>query len=234
MTENGSATMNKPTVNGDAPHSQTLDVSPALTPPQKIPNEPTLTYAQQHVTSYPLVSDLLQFYQNNSLGAKSIQAIHSIYHTFAEPVVPYLQTPYSIAHPYLQRADSFGDESLTTIDNHFPALKSTNYEKLKSGAVSVAYYPFEVAGKTKNYVFTTYEDESKKVGGEGVVAFGKSVVSTELRIVSEAMQATAEFIKPKKDALEEKYEEAKKAGSQQAHRAKKVAQDKADQMANSY
>ena len=192
-----------------------------------------LTYTQQHVTSYPLVDDLITFYRNNSLGAKSIEAFYSLYHTFAEPVVPYLQTPYSIAHPYLQKADSFGDASLETIDHYVPAIKSTNYEKLKGNAYNVASYPFHVAGSTKQYVFDAYYDESEKVGGEGVIAFGKSVVSTQLRIVSDTLHAVHDFIQPRANELGQKYDEVKKTGAEKAQRAKKSAQKQADQLSNS-
>ena len=133
----------------------------------------------------------------------------------------------------MERADSFGDSSLDTIDNHFPSLKSTDFEKLRGNAQHAAYYPFELVGNTRDYVFSTYEDESKKVGGDGVVGFVKAVVSTELRIASEFMHAAAEYIGPKKDELEGKYEQTKKDASEKVQRAKKTAQNKADQVADS-
>ena len=148
--------------------------------------------------------------------------------------MPYLQTPYSIAHPYLQRADSFGDESLKTIDQRFPALQETDYEKLKTRAQGVASYPFQLADSTKNYVFSTFDDESKKVGGEGYVHLGKSIVSTELRLASEIMHAVGDFLKPRKEAMEAKYDETKTTGSEYAHRMKKEAQFKLDEALSSH
>lgn len=100
--------------------------------------------------------------------------------------------------------------------------------------MNVARYPFDVMGSTRDYVLNTYEDESKAVGGQGVVAFSKSVISTELRIATEALQACREVFLSKKNELEDKYEKMKKDGSGKAYRAKKTAQHKVDHVADSH
>ncbi|KAL9051458.1 MAG: hypothetical protein Q9162_005989 [Coniocarpon cinnabarinum] len=157
----------KPITNSDnSPHSQTLD----------------------HVTSYPLVSDLLDFYSHNSLGAKSIEAFNSLYASIVTPLLPYLKTPISIASPYLHRADELGDNALNSVDSHFPAVKSTDYNKLRSQTHDVAAYPFKIAQDGRDYIVRVYQDERKKVGGEGVVALGKTVISAELHVLGDAVE----------------------------------------------
>lgn len=199
--------MSSPTVNGDSSHSQTIS----------------------HLTNYPLVSEILKTYQSNSLGAKTISAYNSAYTTFVDPVKPYLQTPYSIVSPYLETVDGFGDRSLSTIDNHFPALKSTDFEKLKGTTYDVVSFPFKVAGSTRDYAFTTYNDEYKKTGGEGVVTSGKALISTQIRIAAEALQAIGNFLGPKKDDLQANYEKVKKNGLEKVGQAQSYATEKTNQ-----
>lgn len=176
-------------VNGEKPPSQTFD----------------------HIKSYPLVSDSIIVYQNNTIGAHSISLFNSFYATFAEPVLPYLRTPYSVVAPYLVQVDAFGDSTLSHVDHHFPAVKQTNLEDVKNTTVfRTAGYPFKIAGDSKDYVFKTYEDEYQKIGGQGIVTAGMAIVSTELRIASDAMHAFADFIGPKKEEAKKQFHEAKK------------------------
>ena len=171
-------------------------------------------------------------YQKNSLGAKSINTAQSFYQTFAEPIVPYLQTPYSIVSPYLAKADSLGDSSLSTVDSHFPALKSTNMEKLRGTAYDAANFPFKLAGDSKTYVFRTYDDEYKKIGGEGLPTTAKAFVSTQLRIVSDVFHAVGDYLEPKKEQLQAEYEKAKSTGADRIQKTKKAASDKKDELVN--
>lgn len=132
--------------------------------------------------------------------------------------------------PYIQQVDSFGDSSLDTIDGHFPALKSTNLDSLKGYAFAVAGFPFKVAGQSKDYVFATYGDEYKKMQGQdGLIKSGKTVLSTELRMTSEALHAIADYLGPKKDALAAEVDKAKKVGSEKLNETKKVGSEKANE-----
>lgn len=176
----------------------------------------------------------MKMYQQNSLGAKSISATQSFYSNFAQPFFPYFQTPYSVVSPYLAKADSLGDSSLNSVDNHFPALKSTNMEKLRGTASDAAHYPFKLAGNGRDYVFSTYDDEYKKVGGEGIQTTAKAIVSTQLRIASDAFHAAGDYIEPKKQQFQAEVEKAKKTGSDKIQKAKKGAHEKQDAMVNSH
>lgn len=148
---------------------------------------------------------------------------------FVDPVKPYLQTPYSIVSPYLETVDGFGDRSLSTIDDHFPALKSTDFEKLKGTAYDIASFPFKVAGNTRDYAFNTYNDEYKKTGGQGLATSGKALISTQMRIVAEGLHAIGDYMGPKKDELQENLEKVKKTGLEKKEQAKGFTQEKADQ-----
>lgn len=131
--------------------------------------------------------------------------------------------------PYLESVDGFGDRSLSTIDDHFPALKSTDFEKLKGTTYEVVTFPFKVAGSARDYAFNTYNDEYKKTGGEGLVTSGKALFSTQLRIAAEALQAAGEFIGPKRDEIHANYEKVKKSGLEKVGQAKNYASEKTGQ-----
>lgn len=55
----------------------------------------------------------------------------------------------------------------------------------------------------KEYVFTTYRGEVKKVGGEGLITYGKAAVSTSLIVGSEAYNYLMAFLVSKKDEVKE-------------------------------
>jgi len=165
-----------------------------------------------HLTSYPLVSDSLSFYNSNPYGAKSVNLFNEAYKKFFVPVEPYLKTPYSIIAPYVAKADSIGDKGLTKVDSTFPIVKEDT-SSLKEKVISLPFVPYNTAVSTKDYVFKTYSDESAKVGGSGVIPFTKSVISTEIKIGSDAFEYVKSFVIAKseegKKFGEEKYGEAK-------------------------
>ena len=146
---------------------------------------------------------------------------------------PYFRTPYSIVKPYLQRADSIGDSSLSTVDEKFPAVKSTNLDKVKTSAWDIFNYPFKVTGQGKDYVFSTYNDEYQKVAGDGIFAYGKAIISTELRVASDALHAIGNYLGPKKDEIMNEYEKTKRDGEARYQKTKKAALEKKDQVVNS-
>lgn len=154
----------------------------------------------------------MSVYKSNSLGQKSIDLYSQAYDSFAKPVVPYFQTPYSYVAPYLGKADQFGNSALDSVDSHFPAVTKTNIDNLRENIVATIHYPFKVAGEGKDYVFSTYNDEYKKTGGEGLFNAGKAVLTTELRIVADALHRAGDFFGPQRDELEAQYNKYKKIG----------------------
>lgn len=155
------------------------------------------------MTSYPVVSDSIETFKSNPYGAKSLEVADGAYSRFGKPFVPYLRTPYSYAAPYVAKADSIADASLNTVDNHFPIVKEDT-QTLYDSAKSWAFWPFQLADDGKNYVFSTYNDEYKKTAsrnnrGEGLTTFFMALVSTELKVASDALAAAANYLGPKKD-----------------------------------
>jgi hypothetical protein len=103
-------------------------------------------------------------------------------------VQPYLATPFSYVQPYLAKADTFGDSTLSTIDARFPIIKSepsTIQEKIHT----TANYPFALAGQGKEYVLTTWNEEYGKVEGkDGVIRTTKAVIGTQIKLGSEVVK----------------------------------------------
>jgi len=178
-------TMGEPLTNGEKPHS--LFIS--------------------HLTSYPLVSDSLSAYLENPYGAKSVNLFNEAYKKFFTPVEPYLKTPYSYVAPYVIKADSLGDKGLSEVDTRFPIVKEET-SSLKEKVKGLPFVPYNTIISTKNYVFKTFEDESKKNQGKGVVPLTKSVIGTELRIAADTLSFISAFLIQKKDEGK-KYADAK-------------------------
>jgi hypothetical protein len=165
-----------------------------------------------HLTSYPLVSDSLSLYIENPYGAKSINLVNEAYKKFLVPVEPYFKTPYSYVAPYLAKADSLGDKGLSEVDTRFPIVKEET-SSLKEKVKGLPFVPYTLAVQGKDYVFSTYEAESKK-NGEGIVPFAKTVIGTELKIAADTLAYVSSFLLQKKEEgtkfAEAKYEEGKK------------------------
>jgi len=151
------------TTNGDVPQSQFLS----------------------HLISYPVISDGITTYKSHPYGAKSISLAHSAYSTAYTTIIPrispLLETPYSYVAPYLAKADSIGDSTLSHLDSRFPIVRaetSTISEKVQG----VAGYPFVVVGKGREFVSKTWSEEYERSGGSGVVKGARAVIGTELKV----------------------------------------------------
>jgi len=151
-----------------------------------------------HLTSYPIISDSISTFKSNPYGQKSLDLTSQGYEKFAKPVLPYFSKPYEYVSPYVKRADSIGDSTLSTIDSKFPVVKKPTGE-LYGEAQSFALFPFRKGIEGKDYVFTTYNTEVKKTGKEGLVSYGKAAVSTGLIVSSDALNWLGGFLGPKKD-----------------------------------
>jgi hypothetical protein len=155
-------------------------------------------YKVQHLTSYPLVSDSLSAYLDNPYGAKSVNLFNEAYKKFFTPVEPYLKTPYSYVAPYVQKADSLGDKGLSEVDSRFPIVKEET-SSLKEKAKGLPFVPYNTAISTKDYVLKTFQDQSKKNEGKGLVPFAKTVIGTELQIAADTLGYVSSFLIAKKD-----------------------------------
>jgi len=155
-----------------------------------------------HLISYPLISDSITTFREHPLGQKSIALSNTGYDTFAKPVLPYLSKPYTYISPYVSRADSLGDSTLSKVDATFPVVKKPTSE-LYDDATGFAFYPLKVAGDGKEYVFNIWGSEVKKVGGDGVVAKGKAAITTSLVVTSDALNWLSAALSKKKAEAKE-------------------------------
>jgi len=156
-----------------------------------------------HLTSYPVVNDGIETYKSYPLGKKSLEIVDGAYTRFGKPVEPYLETPYSYAKPYVQKADELADSGLKRIDTHFPIVKEDT-TTIVDTAKGYIFWPY-------NYLTETWQDEYTKTAkhnnrGPGLTTTAMAAVSTELRIASDFFQTIANILGPK-------YEEGKKKGA---------------------
>lgn len=137
----------------------------------------------QHLQTYPVINDSFELYKSHPYGAKSLSLLHQTYNSFVAPLHPYLQTPYSYLSPYLSRADELGDASLSKVDTRFPIVKEDT-SKLKETVSRYVGLPFQLAGKGREYVLGTWQDEYRKTKGNdgSVVKNVKALLSTEIKI----------------------------------------------------
>jgi hypothetical protein len=152
-----------------------------------------------HLTSYPLVSDSLSAYLDNPYGAKSVNLFNDAYTRFFAPVEPYFATPYSYVAPYVQKADSLGDKGLSEVDSRFPIVKEET-SSLKEKVKGLPFVPYDTIVSTKDYVFKTFDEQSKKNEGQkGVLPFAKTVIGTEIKIAADTVGYLTGFLIAKKE-----------------------------------
>lgn len=65
------------------------------------------------------------------------------------------------------------------------------------------FWPVKVGTDGKEYVFSTYNKEVKKVGGEGIVTYGKAAVGTGLIVASDSWAWLGGFLSKKKAETKE-------------------------------
>jgi len=177
------------------PHSETTETDTTMAP--QVNGESPSSAFLSHLNSYPVISDSIKTFKSNPYGAKSLSLTSSGYEKLGKPLLPYLSTPYSFISPYVSAADSLGDSTLSTLDQKFPVVKKPTGE-LYDDAHSVVFFPLKKTSEGKEYVWKTYNTEVKKVGGEGLVTYGKAVVSTGLIISSDTLSWLGAFLSKKK------------------------------------
>ncbi|CRK37422.1 hypothetical protein HYQ45_005324 [Verticillium longisporum] len=165
----------------------------------------------QHLLDYPVVHDGVASFKQNPYGQKSLQLSDSAYKTFAQPFIPYLAGPFEFVRPYLQKADTFGDQALSKVDQQVPFVKKPTNE-LYAGAKGIIALPFKTGVETRDHVFKTYSAEYKKLGNgnDNVITYGKALVST-------AFISSSEFLTWANNVLHYKKEEAKEAINEKAN-----------------
>lgn len=191
-----------PQVNGDpAPSSQQsafLAVSQTRSSVHKINH----WQLYQHLVSYPVINDSITSFKSHPYGAKSLSLTSQGYEKLGAPLLPYLSKPYEYVSPYVKKADSLGDSTLSSLDTRFPAVKKPTSE-LYQDAQYVVFFPLIKGTEGKEYVLSTYKGEVKKVGGEGVVTYGKAAVGTGFKVAGDSWAWLNSFVAPAKEQAKE-------------------------------
>jgi len=179
------------------PHS----VSNSDMAPQVNGEKPSSAFLS-HLTSYPLISDSISTFKSNPYGQKTLDLTTSSFNKFGKPVLPYLYKPYQYVSPYIAKADELGDSTLSTIDSKFPVVKKPTGEIYNDGK-SIVFFPLVKGNEGKDYVLGKYNGEVKKTGDQGIVGYGKAMVSTGIIVSSEALQWLSAFMSAKKKETKE-------------------------------
>ncbi|KAI0136877.1 hypothetical protein BJ170DRAFT_677746 [Xylariales sp. AK1849] len=161
----------------------------------------------QHIRGYPVVSDALSTFKSNPYGQKSIELGDSAYQTFAAPVIPFLSKPYGYVYPYVKKADHFGAGALSKVDEKLPILKTPTKE-LYANTKQIVFLPVVKGKQTTDHLFSVYNSEFKKVGGDGVVTYGKAFISTGLVVTTETLNWIGSFLRSSKNKAKEAGNEA--------------------------
>lgn len=159
--------MNPPMVNGEVngvPHSAFLE----------------------HLLKYPLISDSVTTIQSYPVAQRTVDLTSTNYARLESALKPYLSTPYGYISPYLSRADSFGDSTLSHIDERFPIVKKPT-EEVVASAKSAAYLPVRKGQEGRAHVLSVYEGERKGLDGQGVVVLGRAMAATALVVTAEGL-----------------------------------------------
>ncbi|KAL4911549.1 hypothetical protein BDW74DRAFT_164985 [Aspergillus multicolor] len=168
----------------------------------------------EHLTSYPVVSDSITYYKGNKYGAKSLEFADHGY-DIAKPYLAYLSKPYGYFAPYVTRADSLGDKGLYKVDATFPIIKEDT-KTLKSTIYDTAYLPLRLVGDAKSHVFSTYGDEYKKCGGDGIIASGKAIITTSLVLSQESLGFISSLLQKKKAQVKDMTREPQSSDEESA------------------
>ncbi|KAH6673247.1 hypothetical protein B0J14DRAFT_617880 [Halenospora varia] len=155
-----------------------------------------------HLYSYPVISDSITTFKKNPYGAKSLDLTSQGYEKLGKPLLPYLAKPYEYVSPYVKKADSVGDDALSTIETKFPVVKKPTGE-LYENAQSFVYFPLKKGGEGKEYVFSTYKGEVKKVGGESLVTYGMAALGTGIIVTKDTLSWLSQFLSAKKTETKE-------------------------------
>jgi hypothetical protein len=145
-------------------------------------------------------------FKSNPYGQKSIELGDSAYRTFAQPVLPYLSKPYQYVSPYVKKVDDLGEKALSKVDEKLPVVKKPTQE-LVNDAKTIVYFPIRVGQTGKEHVFSTYEQEYKKVGGDGLLTYGKALLTTALILTTEFYTTASNFLGNKKNEVRQVVDE---------------------------
>lgn len=156
----------------------------------------------QHLISYPLVHDSITTFKSNPYAKRFHVLADQGYNSLIVPVLPYAERPYQYVRPYVAKADSLAEGGLIRVEHTFPIVKEDT-QKIKSSVLNLAFFPFRIAGSSKDYVFNTYTGEYKKCGGDGIISGGKAIITTGLVVTSDTLSFLSAVLAQKTEQTKE-------------------------------
>lgn len=145
----------------------------------------------QHLLTYPTVQEGVRKFQDTSVGKMSVQLTNSAYEMVGAPLISYFDKPYQYVSPYVERADSFGDQTLSKIEERFPVVKKSSPEVLEE-ARKVVYAP-------ATHISNIYQAVYQKTPG-GSVAQGKAAVKTAAVVTAQGLLIGVQKVQESLDA----------------------------------
>ena len=133
----------------------------------------------QHLLTYPTVQEGVRMFQATSVGKMSLQLTNAAYEAGA-PLLSYFDKPYKYVSPYVERVDQFGNETLSRVEERFPAVKKP-YPELLDEAKSSVYAPAAHIGKV-------YDVMCQRTPGENTVAHGKAAFKTVAVVTAQGLR----------------------------------------------
>lgn len=194
----------------------------------------------EHLFNYPIVSDSVATIKRNDYGQMTISVGGSAYQRIGAPIVSMLSRPYQYVSPYVQKADSIGDKTLSRIDERFPAVKKPTdeiYTDFREYVLQNHYA--ETYLQLQHHIAELFEEEYKKAGGNGLPSMARSAVSTAFIVGSETLGRILSFLSQKKregegiidgaaEKVRETIQEAKGAANEAREETKETVNDKID------
>jgi len=151
-----------------------------------------------HLASYPLLADLTTTIQSSPYTAKPLAITTNLTHTLATTFTPLLSTPLAYLHPYIARADSLCDTTLSSLDTNFPIVTRPTGEIYGEGK-RVVYLPVIKGVQGKDWLTGTWKGELSKCGDKGVVAWGKAALATGWIVGGETLGYVKALVAEKKE-----------------------------------
>jgi len=186
------------------PHSETHESTPETNSnmaPQVNGDSPSSAFFS-HLISFPVISDSISTFKSNPYGAKSLDITKTLTSTVSKKLAPILSTPISYATPYLKKADSLGDSTLSTLESKFPVVKKPTGELYSEGK-SIVFFPLKKGTEGKDYVLSTFNGEVKKNSDQGFVGYGKAAISTTFKVGGDTYTWLSAFLSAKKSEAKE-------------------------------
>lgn len=106
--------------------------------PDYVVNGETPTFATlRHLLTFPAVQDSVRYFQATPVGKMSIQLSSAAYQKVGAPLLSLFDKPYSYVVPYVERADEYGDQTLSKVEEKYPIVKKSSPELIDKAKQAV-------------------------------------------------------------------------------------------------